>query len=888
MKYEVGTRVFENWEIVREIGKGAFGRVYEIQKNEYGISVSSALKVMTIPESVSDIRRALNEGMDEASVTAYYRSFVDEQIREIATMSNLKGCENIVPFEDYSIIEHHEDIGWDIHIRMELLTELSEYNLNHPMDEEAVIAMAKDILKALVYCRKKGIIHRDIKPENIFVNETGTFKLGDFGVAKTMEKTSGASKKGTESYMAPEVYMVQPYGANVDIYSLGLVLYKLMNKNRLPFYPPASQPITFTDKERALISRMKGEQMAPPVDASEVFSRIILKALEFSPNDRYKDAGEMLKSLEEIKLQNNPSDKEHERVEHVPVVEIKKVDSDKKKDISRIVENKDSIFKKKWLLFTIPVALIIAGVVIAVIVNLNSGSSDSSTEAEERVTESIVGAELNQIGGVIEAENEALRVSVADFQPVSRGYSFGFKDEYSGYQVREYMDGNAVIGTLEFSKQMYAYILDLLKMDYTLYDENHNQTLHNGYVDRLWFHKEHFALVLSDEIPVGKYTLELIVTVDEKEYIQSFDFEVTDNQILADNKSAEKRIAVIEQAGRGKDYIIDIWNEENESATTLYSNYEKHKYQGVGYDEATNTMTLDNVNYPRRVFRVCGMGDDFKIKLVGENHIKQLTVNDLWNTDWNGWGGDVWFTGDGSLAINEVREEWDPIYTKAGTNSNDTVTIRVDKTAKLNIYTRWGFVTNPSITVEQAGKVKFVLPDIEIKENQNLFISDAPYYNKMYRELTKSEIYELDCPSRKGRYGISKEGDEKYYLYEDGDRIVAKIVQYNDGSFWEALGNTTKGAKIDAVIIEGYKTLKRKCTINGVTKYYDWDWENNEVIVSDVHIVPKLDGLIFSEDYRYPNDESAQGSFWSEPGLKVSSLNGIKHYELRGDLHINN
>ena len=150
----------------------------------------------------------------------------------------------------------------------------------------------------MAFCQKKGLIHRDIKPESIFINETGQFKLGDFGVSKTVEKTTGGlSKKGTESYMAPEVYLGKPYGASVDIYSLGLVLYRLMNANRLPFLPQAPQPITFADRENALIQRMRGASIIPPSKAGESFGRVILKACEYLPEDRYRTAAEFHEAL---------------------------------------------------------------------------------------------------------------------------------------------------------------------------------------------------------------------------------------------------------------------------------------------------------------------------------------------------------------------------------------------------------------------------------------------------------------------------------------------------------------------------------------------------------------------------------------------------------------
>ena len=135
---------------------------------------------------------------------------------------------------------------------MELLTPLADWQYNHPLDEETVIRLGCEISSALAYAMDSGLVHRDVKLENIFVDHMGRFKLGDFGIARTIEKTTGGlSKKGTESYMAPEVYLGKNYNEQIDIYSLGIVLYRLMNNNRLPFYPP------FPEKSASQTGKMR-------------------------------------------------------------------------------------------------------------------------------------------------------------------------------------------------------------------------------------------------------------------------------------------------------------------------------------------------------------------------------------------------------------------------------------------------------------------------------------------------------------------------------------------------------------------------------------------------------------------------------------------------------
>ena len=297
-KYEP---IFGKWHIVRELGEGSFGKVFEIERRDFGGTYKAALKAITIPQSQSEVKDILASGMDEQSVTSYFRGFVEEMIAEFVLMSKLKGHSNIVSYEDHDVIQHAEGIGWDIFIRMELLTPLLDYTRKSDLSRSDVIKLGIDICKALEVCRKNNIIHRDIKPQNIFISDLGDFKLGDFGIARTAEKTMGGlSKKGTYHYMAPEVFKSEPYGASVDIYSLGIVLYRFMNNNRLPFFPPFPSPIKFSDSDAALARRMKGETIPAPANADEALSQVILKACAYSPKDRYLSPSDMRRDLEAL------------------------------------------------------------------------------------------------------------------------------------------------------------------------------------------------------------------------------------------------------------------------------------------------------------------------------------------------------------------------------------------------------------------------------------------------------------------------------------------------------------------------------------------------------------------------------------------------------------
>lgn len=296
-KYEP---IFGSWKIVSEIGEGSYGKVFEIEREDFGRTYKAALKAITIPQSQSEIKSAMADGMDKESATTYFRGFVEDMVDEFALMSKLKGNSNIVSYEDHVVVQHTKDIGWDILIRMELLTPLVDYVQRHTLSYDETIKLGIDMCKALEACRHCNIIHRDIKPENIFISALGDFKLGDFGIAKTVEKTMGGlSKKGTYTYMAPEVYKGDAYGPSVDIYSLGIVLYRYLNDNRTPFLSRDTVP-TYKEKEKAITRRIGGEDIPAPANADEDLAKVILKACAYKPADRYSSPSEMREDLEAI------------------------------------------------------------------------------------------------------------------------------------------------------------------------------------------------------------------------------------------------------------------------------------------------------------------------------------------------------------------------------------------------------------------------------------------------------------------------------------------------------------------------------------------------------------------------------------------------------------
>ena len=292
--------IWPNWHIEALIGKGSFGAVYKARRAGVGFDHAfySAVKVIRVPADDGEIRGLLADGMSREQVAAYYESALRGLVGEIELMESLKGSPNIVTIEDYEVRKNADGIGWTIYIRMELLKNLNQYRTEHPMTVDDIVRLGIHICSALEYCARKQIVHRDIKPDNIFVNEFGDFKLGDFGIARHLEMTAAhLSQKGTSNYMAPEIYRGEPYNGSVDIYSLGIVMYRLLNRGRLPFMPPYPNPITYEDSENAMARRLNGEPLPEPSAGGKLLADIVRRACSADVNFRYATPTQMKADL---------------------------------------------------------------------------------------------------------------------------------------------------------------------------------------------------------------------------------------------------------------------------------------------------------------------------------------------------------------------------------------------------------------------------------------------------------------------------------------------------------------------------------------------------------------------------------------------------------------
>ena len=299
---EIIGRVWSDWSIIEKLGEGSFGQVFRAKKERFKVTQEAAIKVVRIPSDEAELNRVQSGfGLNEEELKEYFYPQVEKLKKEIVLMQELGEDSHIVKILDFEIIDAPDvSVGWYILIRMELLECLENYIKRNDITVGDVLNIGEDILTSLEVCEEKNIIHRDIKPANLFRSDKGVYKLGDFGIARYMKAGIGSlSHKGTENYMAPEVYLGKNYTSNIDIYSLGIVLYKLLNNNRLPFMN--EEKLTAGSVERAFQKRNTGEELTKPLESPDTLYEIIKKMCAYNPDERFQTAFEVKKALNEYK-----------------------------------------------------------------------------------------------------------------------------------------------------------------------------------------------------------------------------------------------------------------------------------------------------------------------------------------------------------------------------------------------------------------------------------------------------------------------------------------------------------------------------------------------------------------------------------------------------------
>ena len=273
-----GTVVAGRYEIVRQLGQGGMGVVYQATDSKLKRTV--ALKFLPA-EWVHD-ELAKERFVREAQAAAS----LDHP--NICTVHEIDEAEGRM-FISMAFVE-----GETLKARIE----------RAPLDLDQALAIGRQVAEGLREAHKKGIVHRDIKSANIMVTEDGQAKVMDFGLARVRGGallTKEGMTLGTIAYMSPEQARGEDVDYRTDIWSFGVVLYEMLT-GQLPFKGERDQAVIYSILKEA---PRPVSDLCPGLPAS--IGQVVGRALEKDPNQRYPSAEELLNDLRALSEGGEPT-----------------------------------------------------------------------------------------------------------------------------------------------------------------------------------------------------------------------------------------------------------------------------------------------------------------------------------------------------------------------------------------------------------------------------------------------------------------------------------------------------------------------------------------------------------------------------------------------------
>lgn len=302
--------VFGEWYTDKQLGTGTDGKVFSIYRvKPDGTKETSILKIIRLGENRNErklLSPNMNADFNSEKEDEKFDSIIKDIKRNINTVRKLDGGKRFVKYEDFELRTASDGKGKLILIRLEEMKSLSQLLDEFSFTLEETVRLGISICRSLMKCRTFNYIYPNLKPENILFDRNGICKLGDFGSFSCLEPSKTAiAYKRTQYYMAPEFIKTGNVNCTVDTYSLGLILYMLSNRGRLPFTEPYPQKLTVNSLNEATVKRVAGDKFTKPALCSDELWRIISKACSYNVNDRYFTPDQMHSDLKSV-LYNKP------------------------------------------------------------------------------------------------------------------------------------------------------------------------------------------------------------------------------------------------------------------------------------------------------------------------------------------------------------------------------------------------------------------------------------------------------------------------------------------------------------------------------------------------------------------------------------------------------
>ncbi len=277
-----GSSVFGRYEILAELGRGAMGVVYRA----FDPKINRVVAIKTILLAADD------SAEEQACRSRFFRE---------AEAAGRLSHPRIVPIFDIG-----ESPGTSIpYIVMEYVAGRS---LEEILSKETgalpwgtTLKLIQEVAEALDYAHLQGVVHRDVKPSNILIGDDGHARIADFGIAQLNIKEAGGSAWGTPAYMSPEQFRGEAVDGRSDLFSLGIILYRMLTGHR-PFQGNSAMTVARkVQNQEPLPAAVFKTDLPPELDS------VVTRAIAKDPADRYQTGMEMVLALQRIRDSVDPA-----------------------------------------------------------------------------------------------------------------------------------------------------------------------------------------------------------------------------------------------------------------------------------------------------------------------------------------------------------------------------------------------------------------------------------------------------------------------------------------------------------------------------------------------------------------------------------------------------
>lgn len=299
MKYNQAGFFEKHWRLVggspekAYVERDAHGVFFAVSCNQKDITTgrdqTAALKIIPIDEASLH----LSSSMPREDRAKRLHNELARVKNEIDAMRPLHSVSNVASFLDWTVVSRKDTSlpSWDVLILMHRMVSLQSYRERNPHTQKsgAQVSMAlqiwKDIISAMVVCEKIPIIHANIKPTSVTYQPVhDIFMLTNFGVSIPAAKFKPGICCGTREYMSPEMYERKGGDGRTDIYSTAVMIYELLNGDRLPL----QEGLDSSDRAQAWERRLRDRAPIPPIEGIPLdINQVLLKCLEVEPDRRY-------------------------------------------------------------------------------------------------------------------------------------------------------------------------------------------------------------------------------------------------------------------------------------------------------------------------------------------------------------------------------------------------------------------------------------------------------------------------------------------------------------------------------------------------------------------------------------------------------------------------